>query len=320
MRAGITGGLWRQTPPAIFPPILGLFGLGLAWRNAHAAFGAPVALSALILGAVSLLFVFAVIAYLAKFLRKPSALPQDLRILPGRLGLPAASGSAMLMAAALLPYSTCLARWTLLAGIGAHTVIAFVVALVLSPAPLEQRRMTPVWHLIFVGYILAPLAAIPLGARLATELTLVLTVPMALTIWAGSLYLARKHPVPPPLRPLLTIHLMPLCLFGIVAFELGFKGIPVFLSLLSVLLAAAMLGRIRYLTAAGFSPMWGAFTFPMAAFANLMLLAAPYGSVFRLLAGLSLAAATVAIPVIAFRVLKLWAAGRLGPMTNAARI
>ena len=53
-------GFFRQTPPAIFVPMFGLFGLGLAWRRAEVVFVLPQGLGDTILGAVTLLAVGAV--------------------------------------------------------------------------------------------------------------------------------------------------------------------------------------------------------------------------------------------------------------------
>ena len=79
-----------RTPPAIFPPVFGLFGLGLAWRRAGDTFQMPAALGEMILGAVTLLFVFCALAYGIKVARRPGVIPEDLRVLPGRAGLAAA--------------------------------------------------------------------------------------------------------------------------------------------------------------------------------------------------------------------------------------
>ncbi len=313
-------GLFRQTSPAIFPPILGLFGLGLAWRQAVVVFGIPAFVGEALLGAVSLLMAFAVLAYLAKVLRKPAAFVQDLRILAGRSGLSAATGALMLLAAVLVPYATDAARLTLIVAVAAHAAVAFTVVLVLWSAPFEQRRMTPVWHLIFVGFIIAPIAAIPLGAVHISQFFLVVTVPLATTIWIGHFLVTRGHVVPPPLRPFLAIHLSPLCLFGLAAGLMGFWGIAAALGWLAILVLAVFGLQLRYLLQSGFSPIWGAFAFPLAAFINLMLLLAILGEPFRLLGGLGLVAASLVIPYIAYRVLRLWADAKLGPLTNAARI
>jgi tellurite resistance protein len=73
--------------------------------------------------------------------------------------------------------------------------------------------------------------------------------------------------------------------------------------------------RAGWLLEAGFSPLWGAFTFPLAAVANFWLV---LGGAWRLPGGLALVAATVVIPPIAIKVMQLWAKGQLAVKTNAA--
>lgn len=314
-------GLWRQTPPAIFPPILGLFGLGLAWRRMPEVFPVPSGVGELLLGGVSLLFLFAVFAYLAKFVRRPGSFVDDLRTLPGKAGLAAASTSGMLFAAVLLPYSKCAATWAIGIAIVAHAVVALSMLAVLWRAPLPQRRMTPVWQLTFVGFILAPLAAIPLGYTVMSEAILWVSLALAITIWLGSLIGLMGAAVPPPLRPPLAIHLSPVCLTGIVGAMLGYGALALAFGWIAIIVMGMLLVRAPYLTRAGFSPFWGAFTFPLAAFANLMLVLAPVqGGAFRVLAGISTIAATIAIPVIALMILKMWSARTLAVKTNASKI
>ena len=314
-------GLWQQTPPAIFPPILGLFGLGLAWRRVTEVYGVPREIGEAILGAVSLLFLFTVVAYLAKFIRRPGVLADDLRIMPGRAGLSAGSAAAMLFAATLVPYSTNAAKWALIAALVAHLVIALVILKILLRAPFPQRRMNPVWHLSFVGFIIAPLAAVPLGWVPVSDAIFFVTLAIAVVIWVGSAIIMSGAAVPPPLRPPLAIHLAPVCLFGIVGTLLGYDTIALFFGWFGIGAMALLLVLTPYLTRAGFSPFWGAFTFPIAAFANLMLILAPAnGAPFRILGGLALIAGTIAIPIIAFKILKMWAAGPLATKTNASKI
>ena len=71
---------FTRVPPAIFPSILGLLGLGLAWRRASEAYGKSSAISDLILGATLILLVVGLTAYGLKFLKRPSVLIDDLRV------------------------------------------------------------------------------------------------------------------------------------------------------------------------------------------------------------------------------------------------
>ncbi|MCB2159239.1 MAG: tellurium resistance protein, partial [Rhodobacteraceae bacterium] len=155
-------GLWRRTPPAIFPSILGLFGLGLAWRRASVRLDLPSEVGEVILGAVTGLFAFAVLAYAVKLIRRPAVLAEDLAILPGRAGGAAMCLSVYLAAATLWPYLPGVAYAVFMAGLAWHGLFVVVLITVFLRGPAAQRRVTPVWHLSFVGFIVAAMAAQPM--------------------------------------------------------------------------------------------------------------------------------------------------------------
>jgi tellurite resistance protein len=314
-------GLWRATPLAIFPPILGLFGIGLAWRAASAHLGAPAWIGEMWLGAVCLLYIFAGIAFKAKVLRRPSALLDDAKILPGRAGLSAMTAAMFLFAATMVPYWTLGANIVLFAGLFAHAVGAAIIIRALILGPAEQRRVTPVWHLSFVGFIIAPVAAVPLGWIDLSVVIYATTLPIAAAIWLISALQFMRAGVPAPLRPLLAIHMAPVSLFGIVSVLLGYYPVGLAFGWLGLTgLLVCLLGA-RYLTASGFSPMWGAFTFPMAAFANLMFMVALIMPMpFRYIGGIELALATLAVGYIAYRIMQMWMKGTLSKLTNASEV
>lgn len=314
-------GLWRATPPAVFPPILGLLGLGLAWRNGAAVLGSVDMIGEMLLGAVSLLYVFALVAYLAKVVRRPSALTDDLKILPGRTGLSAATGAGMLLAAAVMPMGVGLAKSVLVLALVAHTLIALLIVRALALGPAEQRRVSPAWHLSFVGFIIGAVAAPMVGWEGLARAILFTTLPIAAAIWLISALQFAKSDVPPPLRPLLAIHLAPVALFGIVSAGLGYGSAAVAFGYVGITVFAVMLLGVRYLTKADFSALWGAFTFPLAAFANLMFAAArTQFQPFAMIGGIELVAATLAIAYIAFKIMQLWAKGKLAKATNASTV
>ncbi|GAB4386842.1 TDT family transporter [Albidovulum sp.] len=308
-------GLFRRTPPAVFPAIMGAFGLGLAWRRAAERFAVPEAIGEAVLGAISLLFLFSFVAYAAKFLRRPGVIVEDLRILPGRAGLAALMLCLYLQALALAPHGRAAAEAVLFAGLGLH--VAFVAVLVwqMVRGPAEQRRVTPVWHLSFVGFIVGALAASALGHAGLAFVLFAATATIAALVWAISADQLLNAEVPAPLRPLLAIHLSPAALLGLVAAAFGLSTLATIFAALAAVLLGALLLRGRWLTAAGFSPLWGAFTFPLAATASLWL---TLGGPWRLPGGLALVLATLVIPPILFRVLKMWAGGQLAVKTNAA--
>lgn len=314
-------GLFRRTPPAVFPPIFGLFGLGLAWRRATEQFPVSSAVGDFILGATSILFLFAFVAYGAKFIMRPGVLGDDLKILPGRAGLAGMTLGGMLFAAALIPFSIPLAKAVLLVSVGVHTIIVAMVLRALLSGPSEARAVTPVWHLLFVGFIISPVAAVPLGYVSWSQGVLWFTLAFAVFIWAMSAAQMLQKEMPAPLRPTLAIHLSPAALLGTVSYLLGYPSLGYAFGILSILILTALVLRLRWITAAGFSPFWGAFTFPLAAFSTLMQImgAIGEGEAFQILGGITLVAASLIIPYITYRIMKLWAKGELAVKTNAAQ-
>jgi len=311
---------WRKTPPAIFPPILGLFGLAMAWGRAPDAFGISGAVGQGLMGAVTLLFLFALGNYLAKIAARPGVVAEDLKVLPGRAGLAAMTMALMLLAVAVLPWSEALARAVLALGVAGHAAVILLVTRALLTGPAEARTVTPVFHLTFVGLIVAPFSALPLGWTLFATLVFWITLVAAVLIWIASAVQFARKDVPAPLRPLLAIHVAPASLLAIVAFLLGQAALGVGLAIWAMVLVAALVARGRWLLAAGFSPLWGAITFPLAAFASLMMVlgAAGYGDGFRLIGAVALVAATGFIPYVVVKVGQMWLKGALGPKTNAA--
>ncbi|MBI1217395.1 MAG: tellurium resistance protein [Rhodobacteraceae bacterium] len=311
---------WSATPPAIFPPLLGLLGLGLAWRRGLAALGLPGDPAEMLLGGLTLLALFCYLAYATKLLRRPSVLIEEMRTLPGRAGLAAMTDSVMLLASVALPYGHGLATGVLWLGLGLHGGLALLMVRYFLGAPPPQRRVTPAWHLTFVGFIIGALAAVPLGLVLLAQVILIATVLAALAIWAVSLWQFARETVPAPLRPMLAIHLAPACLFTVVAAGLGWATLAAAFGAVAVAVALSLLAAARWITAAGFSPLWGAFTFPLTALASagFALGTVGTGEAGRLLGVAALILATGAVPAIAYRVLQLWAKGQLGPRTASA--
>lgn len=308
-------GLWRRVPPAIFPSIMGLFGLGLAWRRGADVFVLPRGIAETILGAVALLFVFACLAYAVKLLRRPSVIVDDLRILPGRTGVATMVLSIYLLSMTLAPYSAVVAEVILIAGFSVHAALVVLLIHQFVKGPAEQRRVTPVWHLSYVGFIIGALAATVFEFYLLALVLFIATTLVAGLIWSVSLEQMIKETVPAPLRPLLAIHLSPVALIGLVAAALELDAVAMGCAGIAAMMLAALVLRGVWLTQAGFSALWGAFTFPLAATANLWL---TVGGIWRWPGGIALVAATLIVPVIAFKVIRLWAGGQLAVKTNAA--
>ncbi|MEJ2021412.1 MAG: tellurium resistance protein [Maritimibacter sp.] len=311
---------FRKMPPAMFPPILGAFGLAAAWARTPDAFGLPAGIGQALMGAVTLLYLYVLGNYLAKLIARPSVLVDDLKVLPGRSGLATMSMAGMMLAVALMPYSQAVAKVVLVLALVMHTLVALLVIRALLTGPAEARTVSPVFHLVFVGFIVSSFAAVSLGWLTFATLIFWVMLVAAVLIWLASLAQFIRKDVPAPLRPLLAIHLAPASLLGSVALMLGMGRVGLGFGLFAILILALLLIRLRWLIAAGFSPLWGSFTFPIAAFASLMMMlgAAGYDEIFRILGGLALVGATFLIPWILVKVGQMWLKGELAAKTNSA--
>ena len=307
--------LFASTPPAIFPPILGLLGLVLALRRAAAGTGFGAGFAELAAGAVLALWLAAVVAIKVKGLRRPGVLIEDMRPLPGRAGLAAASMSGMAAGAVIAPYQPLIGLILLWGSLAAHAVLLGVLLVSLSRQPRAAWGVNPTLHLSLVGFIVAAPALAQMGWSQSAGVIFWATLLAAVAIWLASAFDLARHVPPAPLRPLLAIHLFPAALLSITAMALGWPGPGMGLAALSVMIAALLLAAGRWLTGPVFSPMWGAFSYPLAAFASALLaqggVAAQAGLVVTL-------AALGSIPVIAWQVLKLWPGNRLAQKTGVA--
>ena len=311
--------LWRSTPPAIFPVILGLVGLVHAWHGIGRAFGLPAAFGDILLGiTVALLAVFT-LSYVAKLIARPGVLMDDLKSPPGRAGLSAISMSFIVLSVGLLPFGE-MVRYVWWFGIILHLAIVTFVVKAISKAPPEGRSVTPFQLLPFVGLSTTPLAGVALGYVLLSQ---ILTY-ISLTAFAVILFqlvgkFMRTRP-PEPLRPPFAIILAPLSLFGMAFGQFGPEIAFTAFYIAVWAYGIALLVFAKWLTKAGFTPMWGSFTFPAATFTNINIMA--IGKGFGVVATTGTIAggliATVLIFFIAYKAFKMWASRKLAQKTGAA--
>lgn len=311
----------RRMPPAIFPAVLGLLGLGIAWRAGGRVLAMPEGLSETYLGGVMLLAAAMVLAYAAKLALRPAVLAEDLRPLPGKAGLGALGLCIMMMAEVIFPYSPGAAGGLMLSGLVVQAGIAGLLLVLLVRGPAEQRVPHPVLHLPFVGAIVSVPTLVALELDGLALLIFWLSLAGAVAIGVGSLLMLRRGPIPPPLRPAQAIHLAPASLLSLAALMLGMGDLAMICAGIAMGLAAILLARMRWLTEAGFSPFWAAFTFPVAALAKAFLILRAVGAppIFGTLGSLALVAATVLCLGIGVMILRMLFTGDLAARTNAAR-
>ncbi len=307
-------GLFATTPPAIFPAVLGLLGLGLALKRVVMEGGLPPGLADTLLGLVAGLWLFCALAYGVKLAHRPGVVAEDLRILPGRAGLTAGSLGMMVFAAILAFFQPNSAAIVLTLALVLHLALAALIIRELLSGPVEARAVTPVWHLAFTGFIVGALAAVSLGwAVLATALLIGTTI-VAVWIWAVSLWQLWRRVPPAPLRPLLAIHLAPASLFASVAGLLGYQLWADLMVLLGLGILVALVLAGKWVLAAGFSPMWGAMTFPLATYASALVING------WVMPGVLVTVIALGVNTsIAWRIFRMWPGGTLAAKTNAAK-
>jgi tellurite resistance protein len=135
-----------------------------------------------------------------------------------------------------------------------------------------------------------------------------------------SLWNARKSGIPMAQRTSYAILLAPPSVAAIGIYSLSGPTfyMPVWVG--ASLVGIALLPFVRWMAQGGWSPGWGAFTFPISAFAGVQIHAvkAGYGTIADILAIGTLSVATLIVPYIVIRTYISWFQGKLGPATKAA--
>ncbi|WP_026972070.1 dicarboxylate transporter/tellurite-resistance protein TehA [Aliagarivorans marinus] len=116
--------LLKTLPASYFGIVLGLSGLGQAWRVAHSLWGVPSAVAESLLALACLVWLMLLLTYVSRALRNPEAVKQEFQH-PIQGGTPALLGvSTLLIVLAVVPYSTWLAWALCIAGIAWHLLFS----------------------------------------------------------------------------------------------------------------------------------------------------------------------------------------------------
>ena len=307
--------LFSRTPPAVFPVLLGLAGLAMALRVASMALEAPRAVADLAARLAVPLWALGLLAYSAKMMRRSGVLLDDLKVMPSRIGLSAATLGGLVVAGLLVPVAPTLAMGLLFASLAAHAILAGYTVIALCALPPEGRKVNPGWHMTFVGFVVGAPAAHALGLDGLATVLLFATMPIAVAIWTASCMEFTRQVPPAPLRPLLAIHLAPASLFALTSAQIGQDLLASIFAWLVVCGLVGLAVSLRWITASGFSPLWGAFTFPLSAASSALTV---QGGALGWLGLSVLTVTSVVVPWIAWKVLRLWPGGKLADKTNAA--
>ncbi|MBK8469656.1 MAG: SLAC1 anion channel family protein [Candidatus Phosphoribacter sp.] len=304
---GSPAGSLAHLPITLFAAVMGIGGLGLAWRRAALGWGTPMWVAdALVLLAAAIFLVLAAL-YAAKWARFPAAARAELRH-PVRMSFaPTITISVLVLATGLQDLAPGLARplWWL-GAIGHLVATLLVISAWLSRSDIQLAQVTPAWFIPVVGNVITPLAAPALGS---TELAW-FAFGVGIMAWLALLplvlhrLLLADSPLLPRLRPTLMILVAPpavslLALTSLLGGPLDparkvLYGVAVFLTVLVVVQP----GQLRLPFALSFL----AYTFPLGALAGAAIAvdtAAGGGlTAYRVMAWLGLAAASIVVPLV----------------------
>lgn len=150
-------------PVTAFAAVMGLTGLGLAWRRAVPVLGAPPAVGESLLAAGALLFALLALAYAFKLARHAALVREEFAHPQTSCFFPAISIALMLLAVAALPYGEALARVVWSAGLVLQLAFAVVLMGRWISRDHAMGQAGPAWFLPVVGSIIAPNAGVTLG-------------------------------------------------------------------------------------------------------------------------------------------------------------
>ncbi|OOG41424.1 SLAC1 anion channel family protein [Rhodanobacter sp. C05] len=311
---------WRQLdklPIGLFGSVMGLTGLSIAWRLAHAHFGAPAWIADGI-GVVAIAaFVAISLGYAVKLATAPDAVRDEFHhpiagSLFGTLLI-----SILLLPIIIAPVNVFLAR--VLWAIGAITMNAFGWLMISRWMSDRQQaaHATPTWIVPLVGLLDVPLAVPSLGLPtviyasvhqlmvLDLAVGLFFAIPLFTMIFSRLLFDA---PLPDALQATLLILVVPFSV-GFSTYTVTTGATDIFaqaLYLLSLFVLAVLLGRLRHLgRCCPFKLAWWSVSFPLASasIAALHYAEAISGPIADALALALLALATVVIAGLLVRTL-----------------
>jgi tellurite resistance protein len=319
---------WHQLdylPVGLFGSVMGLTGLSVAWRLAHARYGAP-AWAADAIGAVAVAaFVAVALGYAVKLATAPAAVRAEFRHpIAGNL-FGTVLISLLLLPIILAPVSRLLAQVTWC--IGAVGMVAFAWMIVSRWMSDRQQaaHATPAWVIPVVGLLDVPLALPSLGLPpmhgvmvLGLAVGLFFALPLFTLIFSRLLF---EPPMPDALQPTLLILVAPFAV-GFSTYVATTGQVDLFaqsLYVLTLFMLAVLLGRLRHLPrCCPFRVSWWAVSFPLAAsaIAALRFAAAEPGFVTDAIALALLALATLTIAGLLVRTLAGAARGELRTLST----
>jgi tellurite resistance protein len=272
---------WRMLeylPVGLFGSVMGLTGLSVAWRLAHARYGVPTGIADAIGGIAVMTFVTVAIGYLVKCATAPDAVKSEFRHpIAGNL-FGTILISLLLLPIVMAPVSLRLAQGMWIVGAVGMFAFAWMIVTRWMSDRQQVAHATPAWIIPVVGLLDVPLALPslalppPHGVMVASlAIGLFFAIPLFTLIFSRLVF---EPPIPDALQPTLLILVAPFAV-GMSTYVVTTGAVDVFaeaLFALTLFVLAVLLNRMRYLLACcPFRVSWWAVSFPLAASAIVAL-------------------------------------------------
>ncbi len=317
-KAGDAVAPWLQhVPVPLFAIVMGLGGLGLAWRSASDVFAVPTFIGEAMLLVAAGVFVAVTGLYAAKAIRFPAAAVGEFRHPVAVNFFPTITISLLVLAAAALPYNRTISAALWVAGAAGHLALALAILNRWITHNVEILHASPAWFIPIVGTILVPLAGVPLGHADISWFFFSVGLVFWLVLFPVVLNRIVFHDqMPRQFLPTLFILIAPPAIGFTAYLQLNggdVDSVARTLFAVALFLAMVLATMARLFLSLSFAVGWWAFTFPSAALAGAALHChqALATTTTAVIAGIVLAAATMIIAVVAVRTLQALLGGRL---------
>lgn len=263
-----------HVPITVFASVMGVAGLGLAWRKAADILGLPAMVGEALLALGGVLFVLSLATYALKLARFPAACLAEFNHPIRSSFFAAISIGVLLLATGLHPHAPAAAEAMWMAGAMVQLAITVRVFARWIIHRQEIAHANPAWFIPIVGNIIVPI----LGVRIGQTDVSWFFFSVGIALWLPMLAIVLNRVIfhddlPPRLVPTLFILVPPpaigyLAYTGLVGGGDAFSTILINLALFITLILLVMAPRFARLP---FAVSWWAFTFPLDAAALAML-------------------------------------------------
>lgn len=307
-----------QLPINLFASVMGITGLGLAWREAAKSLGLPSLPGEYIGGLGTLVFVALAIGYVSKWVRHPSSVSSE-------FAHPVQSNFFATVAIGLLLQSAFLNRYSPLLSQGvwiAASALTFALAYVVAKAFLgrQQLRETTLPPLLIPGVATLDIAvtgyAMPFSWAHEVNMFAFAIGSVMAAVFVALIFSRLRHedPVPLPARPSLMVLVAPFAV-GFLAYTNVTGSVDLFATVLFYfgLFLMLVLSPMVFRTHIPFSITWWAISFPLAALsiAFFRYAEAVQSNFLVMLAGVMFVFIAVAITVVFIRTACIVLTGRV---------